>query len=1126
MAINIKDRIKQGTNTTGSGTVTLHVSYSTSGFQDFSVLGDNAQTYYAIEESPNKFEVGLGTYSGNTLSRDTIFSSSNSNNPVSLGGSGLVFVTYPAEKAVFSDSANVVSVTGVSLGATGIVFSDGTTQTTASSSAGSSYDFWTVTDGSNTSNISSSGNVKITGAGEVTVSVSSGSPNVVTVSGASADLSSYATTSNLAATGATNAAAIVNNTSNISSNTSAIASTGATNASSISTNTSNISTNTSNIASTGATNAAAISSNTSNIASTGFTNASGISANTASISSNTSNIASTGATNASGITSNTSSISSNTSNIAATGATNASGITANTSSISSNTSNLVSTGVTLSSGIAATGATNAAAIAAKDNYQYWRLRGDNVGSTTEIDRLEIVQFTGAGSVTVDLDTGSNRVTISGADQDLSSYATTSYVTGVSGDLQTQITDNIYSWKATGVYGASATGVTISKSDSLAVSGASGVSVNLTAGSPNKFVVTHDDTSSAGSVTVSPNNFITSVKIDTYGHVTGLGYAEVTGVGSGAGGGGGSYSFTVSDGVSGEAVPSGGTVTWSGGGATTVSYNTGTNTFLVNTPSSESSYTQWVASDGANTSNVENNNQVRITGAGNTTVTLASGSPNVFTISGTDQDLSSYATVSNLASTGSTNAAAAATNAGNISTNTSNIASTGATNASAAATNSSNISTNLSTINTIKASGLYIPTAGTGLQLVGNAINVSGIDSTMIVNGSVLNADLANSTVSYGGVTLSLGGSDATPAFNLSDATGYPTGVIATSIANTGATNAASAATNAGNISTNTSNIASTGATNAAAAATNASNISTNTSNIASTGATNAAAAASNASNISTNTSNIASTGATNAAAASTNAGNITTNLNSINTIKASGLYIPTAGTGLQLVGNEFNVSGIDSTMIVNGSVSNDDLAGSIANAKLANSSVTVTAGDALTGGGAVSLGGSVSLAVGVDDSSIEINSDAVRVKAGGVTAAMLNSDVTLDEITDHGATTTNNITVGTTTTSGILTPLISGSGASTATFDLSTASTFTYTIDETTTLALSNVTDGQKFMIRLKQDQTGSRAVNWFSTIYWAEGGTAPTLTTTAYHSDVFGFLCTTSGYYEGFVIGQNISGA
>ena len=134
MAINIKDRIKQGTNSTGSGTVTLHVSYSSSGFQDFSVLGDNTQTYYAIEESPNKFEVGLGTYSGNTLSRDTIFSSSNSNNPVSLVGSGLVFVTYPAEKAVFADADNNATVTGLIVGQTGVKFNDGTIQTTAATS--------------------------------------------------------------------------------------------------------------------------------------------------------------------------------------------------------------------------------------------------------------------------------------------------------------------------------------------------------------------------------------------------------------------------------------------------------------------------------------------------------------------------------------------------------------------------------------------------------------------------------------------------------------------------------------------------------------------------------------------------------------------------------------------------------------------------------------------------------------------------------------------------------------------------------------------------------------------------------------------------------------------------------
>jgi hypothetical protein len=58
--------------------------------------------------------------------------------------------------------------------------------------------------------------------------------------------------------------------------------------------------------------------------------------------------------------------------------------------------------------------------------------------------------------------------------------------------------------------------------------------------------------------------------------------------------------------------------------------------------------------------------------------------------------------------------------------------------------------------------------------------------------TVANTDLANSTVSYGGVTLSLGGTDASPAFNLADATGLSltTGVTGTlPIANggTGAT---------------------------------------------------------------------------------------------------------------------------------------------------------------------------------------------------------------------------------------------------------------------------------------------------------------------------------------------------
>ena len=50
-------------------------------------------------------------------------------------------------------------------------------------------------------------------------------------------------------------------------------------------------------------------------------------------------------------------------------------------------------------------------------------------------------------------------------------------------------------------------------------------------------------------------------------------------------------------------------------------------------------------------------------------------------------------------------------------------------------------------------------------------------------GSISNANLANSTVSYGGVQLSLGGSDATPAFDLTDATNYPTSSLVGTITN-------------------------------------------------------------------------------------------------------------------------------------------------------------------------------------------------------------------------------------------------------------------------------------------------------------------------------------------------------
>jgi len=99
--------------------------------------------------------------------------------------------------------------------------------------------------------------------------------------------------------------------------------------------------------------------------------------------------------------------------------------------------------------------------------------------------------------------------------------------------------------------------------------------------------------------------------------------------------------------------------------------------------------------------------------------------------------------------------------------------------------------------------------------------------------------------------------------------------------------------------------------------------------------------------------------------------------------------------------------------------------------------------------------------------------------------------------------------------------LTSNSDAATITFDLST-SLHTVTLGGNRTLALSNETVGQTFVIRLVQDATGSRIPVFFTTIKWA-GGSAPTLTTTAGKTDVLGFICTSAGNYDGFVIGMNL---
>ena len=115
MALVVKDRVKQDTTTTGTGTLTLSGSYS--GFDTFSEIGNTNTTYYVISDpGSGDWEVGLGTYtaSGTLLSRDTILASSNSGSVVTLAaGTKVVFCGYPAGKSVYLDaSGNLLGIAG------------------------------------------------------------------------------------------------------------------------------------------------------------------------------------------------------------------------------------------------------------------------------------------------------------------------------------------------------------------------------------------------------------------------------------------------------------------------------------------------------------------------------------------------------------------------------------------------------------------------------------------------------------------------------------------------------------------------------------------------------------------------------------------------------------------------------------------------------------------------------------------------------------------------------------------------------------------------------------------------------------------------------------------------------
>lgn len=101
--------------------------------------------------------------------------------------------------------------------------------------------------------------------------------------------------------------------------------------------------------------------------------------------------------------------------------------------------------------------------------------------------------------------------------------------------------------------------------------------------------------------------------------------------------------------------------------------------------------------------------------------------------------------------------------------------------------------------------------------------------------------------------------------------------------------------------------------------------------------------------------------------------------------------------------------------------------------------------------------------------------------------------------------------------------IVTVTDAATVTFDGDLGNIFQVTLGGNRTLAVSNIDNGQVFMVRLTQDGSGNRTVSWFAGIKWVEN-TVPTLTTTGGRTDVFGFIRRTDGNYDGYIVGKNMA--
>ena len=138
MALVLANRVQEAG--TANTTVSFTLTGALTGFQTFATIGNTNTTYYAATDAVGNWEVGLGTYSttGPTLTRTTVYASSNSGSAVTFSGTVNIFCTYPSGKSVNLDASGNVGALGtitsgvwngttvpVAYGGTGVTTSSG-----------------------------------------------------------------------------------------------------------------------------------------------------------------------------------------------------------------------------------------------------------------------------------------------------------------------------------------------------------------------------------------------------------------------------------------------------------------------------------------------------------------------------------------------------------------------------------------------------------------------------------------------------------------------------------------------------------------------------------------------------------------------------------------------------------------------------------------------------------------------------------------------------------------------------------------------------------------------------------------------------------------------------------------